>query len=214
MSVSKHYTPTLGYTHLIAPGESGIKNLHFGILNLSPNSTYFDHSDDCEVALIALEGECRLLVGHNGNKANGVLGKRKDVFDGEACLAFIPHRTTYEVITTSKRVEIAFCKTPSHTDSAAVILDAGENRTDTNYKLCICENEFETEWIGEGFCFYRFLEEKGTATVNMDDSKNKSTRVVMHHNDLLGIAEQTRARLLEFEGEIYELTVFQSIHLQ
>lgn len=214
MSVSKHYTSTEGYTHLIDLGESIIENLHFGILNLSPNSTYFDHSDSCEVVLIVLGGQCRLLVGHNGNKANGVLGKRKDVFDGEACLAFIPHHTTYEVITTSNRVEIAFCKTPSHTDSAAVILNVGENRTNTNYKLSIFENELETEWIGEGVCFYRFHEEKGSASIYLDDSENKSTRVVMHHNDLLGIADQTRARLLEFEGEIYELSVFQSIHLQ
>ncbi len=214
MSVFKHYTPTEGYTHLADPGDFGISNLHFGILNLSPNSTYFDHSDDYEVVLIALGGQCRLLVGHNGNKANGDLGKRKDVFDGEACLAFIPHHTTFEIITTSESVEIAFCKTPSHTDPAAVILNAGENRTDTNYNLCMCENAFETEWIGEGFCFYRFLDGKGTATVNLIDSKDKSARVSLHHNDLLGIAEQTRARLLEYDGVIYQLSVFQSTHLQ
>ena len=214
MSTSKHYTPTQGYTHLIDPGEYGIRNLHFGILNLSPNSTYFDHSGDCEVVLIALEGHCRLLVGHNGNKANGDLGKRKDVFVGEACLAFIPHHTTFEIITTSDSVEIAFCKTASLSEAAAVILNAGERPNDLNYKLCIAENEFETEWIGEGFCFYRFIDAKGTATVNLVDSENRSARVVISHNDLLVISEQTRARLLEYDGIFYQLSVVQSTHLQ
>ncbi len=214
MLASKHYTPTLGYTHLIAPGEIGINNLHFGILNLSANSTYFDHSDNCEVVMLVLGGQCRLLVGHNGNKANGVLGKRNNVFDGEACLAFIPHHTTFEVVTTSNNVEIAFCKTPSHTDSAAIILNAGESRTETNYNLCIRENEFETAWIGEGLCFYRFFEAKGTASVNLIDSENKSTRVVVHHNDLLAIPGMARAQLLDYEGAIYQLTVTQFTHLQ
>lgn len=214
MSVSKHFIPTQGFTYLVEPGEAGINNLHFGILNQSPNSTYFDHSDSCEVLLIVLGGQCRLLVGHNGNKANGLLGKRNSVFDGEACLAFIPHHTTFEVITTLNSVEIAFCKTPSHVDSAAVILNAGENRSDTNSNLFIRENELYTEWIGEGFCFYRFSDEKGSATVNLEDSENKSTRVVMHHNDLLVLREQTLARLLDYEGEIYQLSVVQSIHLR
>lgn len=214
MSAFKHYIPTQGYTHLITPGEFGTKYLHVGILNLSPNSTYFDHSDDCEVVLIVLGGCCRLLVGHNGNKANGLLGKRRDVFDGETCLAYIPHHTTFEIITTSDSVEISFCKTPSRTDSAAIIVGPGENLSDRTYNLSVRENRFETEWIGEGFCFYRFIDRKGTAIVNLIDAENKSARVFLHHNDLLVITEQTRARLLGFDSEIYQLSVVHSTHLQ
>ncbi len=214
MSVFKHYTPTEGYTHLVSPCDFGISDLHFGILSLSPNSTYFDHSDDCEVVLIALGGNCRLLVGHSGNKANGILGKRKDVFEGEACSAFIPHHTTFEIITTSDRVEIAFCKAPSHTDTAAIIVGYDENLSDRSYNLCVRENMFETEWIGAGFCFYRFIDGKGRARINLIDSKNNSACVCLHHNDLLVIAEQTRARLLDYEGDIYQLSVVQSTHLQ
>ena len=214
MSAIKHYTPTQGYTHLADPGEVGIENLQFGILNLSPNSTYFDHSDDCEVAVVALGGQCTLLVGHNGNKANGVLGKRKDVFSGDACIAYIPHHTTYEIITTLDSVEIAFCKTRSHTDSAAIIIRQGENISDTDYNLCVSENMLETEWIGEGFCFYRFIDTKGKAIINLIDSDNKAARVCLNHNDLLVITEQTRARLLAYEGNIYQLSVVQTTHLQ
>ena len=74
MSAPKNYTPTDGYTEIVKPGEIGMTKLHFGILTLTPDATFFDHSDDTEVALIALEGSCTLLVGHNGNKAYGTLG--------------------------------------------------------------------------------------------------------------------------------------------
>ena len=48
--------------------------------------------------LVVLEGQCELLVGHNGNKAHGLIGDRADVFDGEAYRASIPYRTTYEIL--------------------------------------------------------------------------------------------------------------------
>ena len=80
MSASKNYTPTDGYTEIVKPGEMGITKLHFGILTLTSKSTFFDHSDDTEVALIALGGDCTLLVGHNGNKAYGILGERPGMY--------------------------------------------------------------------------------------------------------------------------------------
>lgn len=210
MPVSKHYSSTQGYSHLLEPGESDIEYLRFGILNLCTHSTYFDHSDDCELALIVLGGVCRLLVGHNGNKANGVLGKRADVFSGDASVAYIPHHTTYEVFTTTNNVEIAVCKVPSHSDSAAVIYDSGDYRIESGYKIDIQENVFDIECIGEGLCFYRFLDTQTTATVQLIESEKKPARVVLQHNDLLILKERTRARLLEFGGDIYQL----SIHLQ
>ena len=90
MSARKNYTPTEGYTEIVKPGEMGMTRLHFGILTLTSQATFFDHSEDTEVTLIALGGHCTLLVGHNGNKANGTLGERPDVFHGEACIAYIP----------------------------------------------------------------------------------------------------------------------------
>lgn len=210
MSVFKHYSPTQGYTHLIDPGEYGLKNLHLGILNLSPNSTYFDHSDDCEIALIVLGGDCRLLVGHNGNKANGVLGKRTDVFEEDACVAYIPHHTTYEVITTSKSVEIVICRTQSYTDNAAVIYDSGSFRTNSDYRIRIDENDIESEYLGEGLCFFRFVDPRENVTVQLTESGRETARVILKNNDFLILNEKTRAHLLEYVGGIYLL----SIHLQ
>jgi hypothetical protein len=207
MPASKHYTTTEGYIQLIAPGELGITNLHFGILNLAPKSTFFDHSDDCGVALIALGGQCTLLIGHNGNKANGVLGERADVFQGDACVAYIPHHTTYEVITTRNRVEIAICKTPSHLDVAAVILEAGKIETETNYQLRIIENDVSSEWVGEAVCFYRFQNENGSTALHLIDPAKKTARIVLHNNDLLVLPEKTRAQLISSEGISYQLLI-------
>ena len=214
MSASKQYVTTQGYTHLINPGELGITNLHFGILNLIPESTFFDHSDDCEVVLIVLGGQCTLLVGHNGNKANGVLGARANVFDGDACVAYIPHHTTYEIITNKNNVEIAICKTPSHLDSAAVILNTGKIEAEIGYQLRIIENGNSDELIGEAFCFYRFKDEKGSATLKITDSVKKTARIVLHNNDLLILPEKARACLITYEGSCYQLFITHSTPLQ
>ena len=207
MHVSKHYTSTEGFTDLINPGEFGISKLHFGILNLAPQSTFFDHSDDCEVALIALGGQCTLLVGHNGNKANGIFGKRSDVFDGDACIAHIPYRTTYEIITNTDSVEIAICKTPSHSDVAAVILDAGEIRTEAHYQLSIRENEISDELVGEAVFLFRFQDETGNVTLQLVETEKEAARIVLHHNDILVLPEKTRAHLISYEGMSYQLSI-------
>ena len=140
MSASKNYIPTEGYTEIVKPGEMGITKLHFGILTLTPQTTFFDHSDDTEVALVALDGHCTLLVGHNGNKAYGVLGERSNVFQGEACVAHIPHHTTYEMLVGDVGIEVAVCKVESHSESAAVILEAGETAPEQETHLRIWEN--------------------------------------------------------------------------
>ena len=214
MPASNHYTAIQGYTPLINPGEFGITNLHFGILNLASESTFFDHSDDCEVGLISFGGQCTLLVGHNGNKANGIFGARTDVFDGDASVAFIPHHTTYEIITNADSVEIAICKTPSHLDAAAIILETGEIEPQADYHLHIIENDTSAEWIGEKICFYRFQNEEGSATLQFTDPEKKKTRIVLHNNDLLILPEKTRADLITYEGAHYQLLIERSTPLQ
>lgn len=164
MQNAKTYTPTEGYVDIVNASER--KLLQFGILNLVPNTTYFAHSDDTEVALIALGGHCTLLVGHNGNKANGILGERPDVFHGEACVAFIPHHTTYEVLAGETGIEIAVCKTPSHSETAAVILGAGEADAETHRQLSITENEMSPRRVGEAVCLIRPLHEESTTVLH------------------------------------------------
>ncbi|RKU08894.1 hypothetical protein C6503_22565 [Candidatus Poribacteria bacterium] len=219
MLASKNYTPTNGYTEIVKPGEMGLTKLHFGILNLTPKATFFDHSDDTEVALIALGGDCTLLVGHNGNKANGVLGERSDVFQGEACIAYIPHHTTYEVLANETGVEIAVCKVPSHAESAAVILEAGETLNQDETHLRIHENAFSddsdiTTTSGahtmstgeEAIYLHRFRNADGVAVFNVTRTTG-TARAKLYHNDVFAVPEQDSIELLMSEGVGYQLWI-------
>ena len=218
MSVSKNYTPANGYTEIVKPGEMGITKLHFGILSLTPETTFFDHSDDTEVALIALGGDCTLLVGHNGNKAYGILGERPDVFQGEACIAYIPHHTTYEVLANETGAEIAVCKILSHSESAAVILEAGETVAEDETHLRISENVFSNDLAAsirgtptipdesEAICLHRFRNTKGVAVFNVTRT-TETARVQLYHNDVFAVPEQDSIVSLTSEGVGYQLWV-------
>ena len=213
MWASKNYTPTNGYTEIVKPGELGITKLHFGILSLTPEATFFDHSDDTEVALIALGGDCTLLVGHNGNKAYGILGERPDVFQGEACIAYIPHHTTYEVLANEIGVEIAVCKVPSHSESAAVILEAGESVNPDETHLSIRENAFSGDsdvqtmlTRAEAICLHRFRNADGVAVFNVTRTTG-TARVQLSHNDVFAVPEQDSIVFLTSEGFGYQLWV-------
>lgn len=218
MSASKNYTPAHGYTEIVKPGEMGITKLYFGILSLTPETTFFDHSDDTEVALITLGGDCTLLVGHNGNKAYGILGERSDVFQGEACVAYIPHHTTYEVLTNETGVEIAVCKVPSHSESAAVILEAGEAVDEDETHLRIWENVFSDDLAAstsgaptipdetEAICLHRFRDADGVAVFNFTRTR-ATARVHLYHNDVFAVPEQDSIVLLTSEGVGYQLWV-------
>ena len=215
---TKNYVPIEGYTEIVTPGEMGITKLHFGILNLTPEATFFDHSDDTEVALIALGGHCTVLVGHNGNKANGVLGERPDVFHGEACVAHIPHHTTYEVLAGKAGIEVAVCKIPSYAESAAIILEAGEIADEGETHLRIWESGLSRETDisardahmlltgEEAICLHRFQDPDGVATLDVTRTV-ETARVRLYHNDVLAVPEQGNIVALTSEGIGYQLWV-------
>ncbi len=220
MSARKNYTPTEGYTEIVKPGEMGITKLHFGILTLTPQSTFFDHSDDTEVALVALGGHCILSVGHNGNKAYGVLGDRPDVFQDEACVAHIPHHTTYEMLTEEEGIEVAVCKVESHSESAAIILNAGETAAEHETHLRISENVLSddssvnardmprTLTEGEAICLYRSRDADAiilNITRTVDDKK--TARVQMYNNDVLMLAEHDSIVSVTSKAVSYQLWV-------
>ena len=218
MQAFKKYIPSHGYTEIVKPGEMGITKLHFGILHLTPQATFFDHSAVNEVALIALGGDCTLLVGHNGNKANGILGERSDVFHGEACVAYIPHHTTYEVLANETGVEIAVCRVPSHAESAAVILEAGETVPENDTHLSIWERFFSSRSDvaisgarmphpgAEAICLQRFREAAGVSVFEVART-TATTHVRLYHNDLLAVPEQESIVSQTVEGISYQLWV-------
>ncbi len=220
MFIPKQYTVSTGYTEIMAPGKMGVVTLHFGILSLSPETTYFDHSEETEVALIALGGQCTLLVGHNGNKAYGVLGERSDVFAGEACVAYVPHHTTYELLVGESGVTLAVCKVASHAESAAVILAAGEPMDPDATGIRVWENLLPegTDCVRTGIrlpapetesiCLHKFRDPAGTAVLQVAaPSDTGDTQVRVRHNAVFALPIQQRIVSLTSDMPGYQLWV-------
>lgn len=207
MHISNNDLPLNGYHQILSRGEYGIKLLEFGLLNLSPGSTFSGNTDDCQVVLVTLGGKCKLLVGHNGNKAIGLLGNRPDVFSGKASVAFIPHHTTYEIITTDESIEIAVFRKTSHIDTTAVISNLYLNEDTSQYDINIDESKILYESVGESICFYRFQNKKDSASIKLIEPDNQSARIDLSNNDIICLPDMTRTNLLSYQGVCYQLSV-------
>ena len=207
MDLYKKYEPDKGYTRIIEGGEMGITCLEFGILNLGIGGSFFDDTGHNEVMLVILGGRCELLVGHNGNKAHGLIGERANVFDGEAYRASIPYRTTYEILAHDERVEVAVCKAPSFLETAAVILEPGDNFNYGEHALIV--NETLAHLIsGEAICFYRLAPPEGRAYQRIYseiDSFEQSIKI--RHNNVLALPKSYYAEPVESMAQLYCLQI-------
>ena len=207
MNLYRKYKPDKGYTRIIESGQMGITELDFGILNLGVGESFFEDTGDNEVMLVVLGGQCELLVGHNGNKAHGLIGDRADVFEGEAYRASIPYRTTYEILAHEETVEVAVCKAPSFLETAAVILEPGDDFNLGEHALIA--NETPTRLIsGEAICFYRLTPADGHASQRIYSEIDAFEQSVsIRHNDVLALPKDYHAELAEVETRLYCLGI-------
>ena len=207
MNLFKKYKPDKGYTRIIESGQMGITGLDFGILNLGVGESFFEDTGDNEVMLVVLGGKCELLVGHNGNKAHGLIGERADVFDGEAYRASIPYRTTYEILAHDDPVEVAICKTPSFLETAAVILEPGDDFNRDEHALMV--NETPTHSIsGEAICFYRLTPVDRHVSQRIYSEVNAFEQSVdICHDNILSLPKGYHAELAEVEVQLYCLRI-------
>ena len=210
MNLYKKYEPDRGYTRIIENGEMGTTGLDFGILNLGVGESFFEDTGDNEVMLVVLGGQCELLVGHNGNKAHGLIGDRADVFDGEAYRASIPFRTTYEILAHDDPVEVAICKTPSFLQTAAVILEPGDDFNRGEHALIVSETPAHSI-SGEVICFYRLTPVNGYASQHIYSEIDAFEQSVhIRHNSVLALPKDYHAELAEVEVRLYCLRIFGS----
>ena len=210
MNLYKKYESDKGYTRIIESGEMGITELNFGILNLGVGGSFFEDTGDNEVMLVVLGGQCELLVGHNGNKAHGLIGDRADVFEGEAYRASIPYRTTYEILVHDEPVEIAVCKAPSFLETAAVILEPGDDFNHGEHALIVSETPVHSI-SGEAICFYRLTPANGRASQRIYseiDEFEQSVRIC--HSSVLALPKDYHVELAEVEARLYCLRIFGS----
>ena len=210
MNLYKKYESDKGYTRIIESGEMGITDLEFGILNLGVGESFFEDTGDDEVMLVVLGGRCELLVGHNGNKAHGLIGDRADVFDGEAYRASIPFRTTYEIFANEEPVEVAICKTPSFLETAAVILEPGDDFNRSEHALIVSEMPAHSI-SGEAICFYRLAPADGHVSQHIYSEINAFEQSVsVRHNNVLTLPKGYHAEFSEVEAQLYCLQIFGS----
>jgi 5-deoxy-D-glucuronate isomerase len=194
------YKPTAGYTPLIKRGEMGMATLDFGMLNLSVGDSFFEDTADNQALLIVLSGQCTLLVGHNGNKAHGIIGERPNVFADAAYRVYIPCRTTYEVFADEVPLEVAICKMPSALDAAALILEPGDEPNEGPYELIASETVMQS-LAGEAICLYRFRQEEGCIHQRIyNDDLSFDQCIALHHNDILALPPRYHAEAVEPHG--------------
>ena len=207
MNLYKAYKPAKGYTRIIEDGEMGITCLEFGLLYLDVGESFFEDTADNEVMLVVLGGRCELLVGHNGNKAHGLIGERADVFGGEAYCASIPYRTTYEILAHDEPVEVAVCKAPSFLETAAVILEPGDDFNRDEHALIVSETPAYSI-SGEAICFYRLaLAEEGTSQRIYSEAGSFEQSVNIRHNSVLALPKGYHAELVKSQARLYCLRI-------
>jgi len=115
MNFKKTYVPKLGYTPLCTIGECSLKDLEFGIIELSDNQSLTYETKDREVAFIILGGKAQFIA---NQEDFGLLGVRRNVFENPKAEAFYAPRNCTVEIKSPWHVKIAVCATPIDRDSA------------------------------------------------------------------------------------------------
>ena len=114
MNYKKTYTPKNGYTPLCRIGECSLKDLEFGILELSSRQSYTFDTKNKEVAFVILGGKAEFAV---GGVNYGTLGVRRSVFENPKAECFYAPRGCKVEIVSPGNVKIAVCATPVSQDS-------------------------------------------------------------------------------------------------
>jgi 5-deoxy-glucuronate isomerase len=112
MNFKIHYTSTPGYTQLVTPQISPVKELNFAMLRLEAGERYQGESASYEIGLLILTGYCAVEV--TGERFEN-LGGRSSVFEQRATGVYIPCRSAFAIEAGAGGVEVAFCRCLSDT---------------------------------------------------------------------------------------------------
>ena len=109
MSFKKTYHPKKGYTPVSKIGESSLKKLEFGIIELDKGESLKFATENKETAFIMLKGHCDVTF--EGGKFENI-GNRQSVFENRKAEAFYMPRDIECEITALDSIKIAVCATP------------------------------------------------------------------------------------------------------
>lgn len=113
MNYKKTYIPKQGYTKLCTIGECSLKQLQFGIIELSDRQELLFDTEELETAFIILGGKCTFEFADVRWES---VGRRRTVFEGKAYAAYVPRRTKVRIYS-PWNVKIAVCQTPCGSDT-------------------------------------------------------------------------------------------------
>ena len=144
MNYKKTYTPKNGYTPLCEIGKCSLKDLEFGILELSDGQSYTYETKDREVAFIILGGKANFTA--NG-KDYGMVGARRNVFENPKAECFYAPRNCSVKIDSPWNIKIAVCSTPIDVDSEPQAIHQADVRV---VRLGVKPWERDTSFIVDG----------------------------------------------------------------
>ena len=109
MSYKKSYKSANGYSPICKIGESSLKKLEFGIIELKAGESLDFYTGNKETAFIMLEGHCD--VNFNETVWENI-GNRNSVFDNRKAESFYMPIEQKLTITAIDNIKIAVCATP------------------------------------------------------------------------------------------------------
>lgn len=150
MNYKKTYQSKHGYTKLCVKGESSLRMLEFGMIELGDGEELVFDTEESETAFVILSGKAD--VAFDGIRWDGI-GKRRGVFEGKAETVYLPRRKRV-TITCVWNVKIAVCQTNIDEDTEPQLIRADEVRV---AMLGVKPWERETHFIMETGCNARRL---------------------------------------------------------
>ncbi len=113
MNYKKSYEPKIGYTPISKIGESSLKMLEFGMIELAYGAEITYDTEDKETAFILLGGQCDFAFDDVVWKN---VGGRRSVFEGKAHSVYMPRNKKVH-ISSKQNVKIAVCATKVEEDT-------------------------------------------------------------------------------------------------
>lgn len=145
MDYKKTYVPKSGYTPICKIGESSLKMLEFGMVELWAGEQCTLNTGGNETAFILLGGRATFAFGDTLWRD---VGGRRSVFEGKAHSVYLPRRTEV-TISAKEHVKIAVCGTPLDEDTQPQLL--GPEQVNASV-LGVKPWERDTHFIIDGRC--------------------------------------------------------------
>lgn len=158
MNLKKVYNPTNGFTKLCKIGECSLKQLEFGIIELTYGQQLVFETECMETAFIILSGRASFAF---DDIKYEMVGKRRTVFEGKAHAVYVPRRKKV-TISSPWNVKIAVCQTPCAVDtSPALVTPADVSRATLGKPTWLRDTDFIISdttpsyrlYVGEAFVY-------------------------------------------------------------